>query len=730
MYPSGAADAETFHRPAAGARGQRQSATVVPVRLAFRLESAHGNFILMPDELLARVRVGIILDGAAQADMNIRAESRYPYDAFISYAHEDEDTAQRLERILSRQWVPLKRSRRIYRDRSHLRAGHLPSEIAQAVSASKFLIVCASVHAVQSDWVRREIELFLQRGSDFGKRILFCRVGTPGVQELEVTSFVTNIIGHDFYVPDFRSFPAKMSSEQERQFQLEALSLLAVIMGLPDRQAVLATRARLRLLLAAVVLVPTLIAVLGWAWIRWTDAGSRYLIVRQLRASPAFRGNLRDVPERYLLALGLAKYPICSMFSDRQLQASEVPPLAVAAEALFASGNAAAAAACVAKMEATLRKDGTYPDAWQSVVEAFALTEQPNHAERVIEIIKEREPLVSLVRPLLLTAETCYRAGRANKARAFLEEAREEASSGAISHVRYDAVQIQPLVALAQCNIGDCEGAAQALLSLWRERKPKNVDDFSRGYTSFVLAALADIGKADDARLLLHEVPGEVSMSTTIRGAVARTYLNIAFGAAISGDAAAVSHSIDESLAVGLDGLEESDFHRFAGIVAALADAGDRKHATEILARLDSGALRPPAEIPVSVRPSGLMGLWKSPWQAPYSEGWAMLGEKTLAFRSLALTGDYHPSSVPQAPPHVIRALAMIYAATGQLSRAKESADTAESLTDLTARRALYAAILLHHSLRSDPPKRRRWADMARMRLRTKITGTSIEFEF
>lgn len=92
------------------------------------------------------------------------------YVAFLSYAHEDEELALKLHRKLENFRVPKDVSKSsvarplqpIFRDEDELgAAASLPIQIRNALRDAQYLIVLCSTSSAASDWVNREIELFL-----------------------------------------------------------------------------------------------------------------------------------------------------------------------------------------------------------------------------------------------------------------------------------------------------------------------------------------------------------------------------------------------------------------------------------------------------------------------------------------------------------------------------------------------------------------------------------------
>ncbi len=95
------------------------------------------------------------------------------YDAFISYSHSDPDAyvAERLQSMLEHYHIPRKlqeltgkrKVSRVFRDRAELPlSSDLAANICQALENSEFLIVICSPRSAHSQWVLREIEMFLK----------------------------------------------------------------------------------------------------------------------------------------------------------------------------------------------------------------------------------------------------------------------------------------------------------------------------------------------------------------------------------------------------------------------------------------------------------------------------------------------------------------------------------------------------------------------------------------
>lgn len=95
------------------------------------------------------------------------------YDAFISYSHSEPDSfvAEKLHSMLEHYHISKKlqeisgkkKISRVFRDREELPlSSDLGANICQALKNSEYLIVVCSPRAVKSEWVQREIEIFLE----------------------------------------------------------------------------------------------------------------------------------------------------------------------------------------------------------------------------------------------------------------------------------------------------------------------------------------------------------------------------------------------------------------------------------------------------------------------------------------------------------------------------------------------------------------------------------------
>ncbi|MEK6373035.1 MAG: TIR domain-containing protein [Acidobacteriota bacterium] len=190
------------------------------------------------------------------------------YDAFISYAHEDQKAAEWLSRFLSTFWVPWKRRRRVFLDHDSLPAsGGLSHSLKTALQQSRFLIVCCSEDSVDSTWVDLEIKEFLTTHSP--KNVLACRMGArrEGAFLLpQALRSVEQILEDDLYKPDLRGDPERLKGQERRKVTRDALSLLAPMVGLPGKDELLDRRKKTVISCTALFLLIVSVAG-GWkAW--------------------------------------------------------------------------------------------------------------------------------------------------------------------------------------------------------------------------------------------------------------------------------------------------------------------------------------------------------------------------------------------------------------------------------------------------------------------------------
>lgn len=101
-------------------------------------------------------------------------DQNYTYYAFISYQRDDEEWARWLHYQLEHYHLPVsvegvdkempKQLRPLFLDELELAGGNLPEKIAEALVASRYLIVLCSPSSAKSQWVDKEISTFITLG--------------------------------------------------------------------------------------------------------------------------------------------------------------------------------------------------------------------------------------------------------------------------------------------------------------------------------------------------------------------------------------------------------------------------------------------------------------------------------------------------------------------------------------------------------------------------------------
>ena len=116
---------------------------------------------------------------------------QFRYFAFISYCHADEKVTKWLHHKLESYRLPSvllkdsdrqlpKQVRPIFRDEAELSSGPLEKALKEELSQSRFLIVMCSPNSAKSEWVEREVSLFISlRGAEFIIPVIV--EGTPRV---------------------------------------------------------------------------------------------------------------------------------------------------------------------------------------------------------------------------------------------------------------------------------------------------------------------------------------------------------------------------------------------------------------------------------------------------------------------------------------------------------------------------------------------------------------------
>ena len=141
----------------------------------------------------------------------------YKYDAFISYRHAEKDTliASEIQKSLERFRIPKaiqkqtgkQRFNRIFRDVEELPiSSNLTEDLTEALRLSEFLIVICSYRTSESDWVKREIDTFLEL-HDYNKQLVLTVLveGEPDEvipEELRHDNIIHYLADGTFYCKD------------------------------------------------------------------------------------------------------------------------------------------------------------------------------------------------------------------------------------------------------------------------------------------------------------------------------------------------------------------------------------------------------------------------------------------------------------------------------------------------------------------------------------------------
>mgnify|MGYP001464901323 CR=1 FL=1 len=90
---------------------------------------------------------------------------KFKYHAFLSYSHQDIRVVKAIQEYMEDYSLPVSPGTpvtrtQIYRDATDIRTGHLSDQLNSALLESACLIVCVSPSALQSRWVKEEVEAF------------------------------------------------------------------------------------------------------------------------------------------------------------------------------------------------------------------------------------------------------------------------------------------------------------------------------------------------------------------------------------------------------------------------------------------------------------------------------------------------------------------------------------------------------------------------------------------
>ena len=218
----------------------------------------------------------------------------FKYDAFISYRHAEKDTliASEIQKSLERFKIPKalqkksgkQRFNRVFRDVEELPiSSNLTEDLTQALKDSEFLIVICSYRTSESDWVRREIETFLEL-HDYNKQLVL-----TVLVEGEPDEVIPEVLRHDnithyladgtFYCKDEVVEPLaadyRMPLAKARKVELPRLA--ASMLGcnydeiIRRRKAYKRTRLLIETALVSVAAIALMIYV-GWTFMKIQDA--------------------------------------------------------------------------------------------------------------------------------------------------------------------------------------------------------------------------------------------------------------------------------------------------------------------------------------------------------------------------------------------------------------------------------------------------------------------------
>lgn len=239
-----------------------------------------------------------------------KEQTEYQFEAFISYSHEDKKTAEWLGQFLSDYWVPGFGKRKIFLDRHSLKSdGGLNHSIKEGLKKSKYLVVCCSEHAKASEWVDLEVNYFLEFHSP--SYVLACSVGDIQEQRpvpnsiLELEKNMKDVL----LKPDLRTYPNKKDKQRKDFRRSEALTLLASILELSDKNAILDKRKKRRVLAVAAVSILILVlltALFTYKW--WLNSPNGYKFLALQSVLNTALTNRVDHPKYMATAATIAKH--------------------------------------------------------------------------------------------------------------------------------------------------------------------------------------------------------------------------------------------------------------------------------------------------------------------------------------------------------------------------------------------------------------------------------------
>ncbi len=297
------------------------------------------------------------------------------YDAFISYRHSPKDSAiaQRLHRQLERFHVPKaiqkatgkKRIQRIFRDKEELPLSvNLSDDIDEALKNSDYLIVICSPRTMESQWVLREIQLFLETHT-IDKVLIVLAEGEPD----DVVPPVL-MEGREPLCCDFRMPPRKAK-------QIELPRLAAALLGcryddLRQRQRQYRTR-RMVAFFSAALAASLLLAVYFFQTARQIQENYEQALINQSRYLSSTSLDLLEEGDR-LTAIALALEALPSADSPRPWVADAEYALGCATNAYTSAPNVLPVTAFTHSDKVNgmlLSEDGKYLVSWDDTDQLY-----------------------------------------------------------------------------------------------------------------------------------------------------------------------------------------------------------------------------------------------------------------------------------------------------------------------------------------------------------------------
>ncbi len=258
----------------------------------------------------------------------------YEYEAFISYRHlpTDRTVAVKIQKALEGFVIPQqlrelrggqKKLGRLFRDEDELpTASSLPDQIRDALIRSPYLIVVCSPQTRESQWVRREIELFASyHGRD---RILIALAAGEPDESFPELLLTRSVVAADGTVSVVEEEPlaAEFRDLSRKKFSLEKLRLAAPLIGcgfddLRQRQR---ARQQRTLLVATSAIAAVSLAFGSFSYYQQLQIRENYrqVQIKESEFLASESAELLDKADRYqAISVALAALPENSSSKDR-----------------------------------------------------------------------------------------------------------------------------------------------------------------------------------------------------------------------------------------------------------------------------------------------------------------------------------------------------------------------------------------------------------------------------